>query len=111
MRVYPLFLYIGGMNAKNLTQKDHPKTETSAGLRLDQPAVYRIQLQGRLQASWASWFSNMQIEPVAGPAGQTITHLTGTVTDQPALHGILNHIRDLGIPLISVQLIEKLDGK
>lgn len=31
-----------------------------------------------------------------------ITTLTGEVADQPALHGLLTRIRDLGLPLLSV---------
>jgi hypothetical protein len=46
----------------------------------------------------------VQIEPIE--AGPTITILTGLVHDQAALHGVLNRIRDLSIPLLSVQLID-----
>jgi hypothetical protein len=38
-------------------------------------------------------------------SGRTVTLLSGEVADQSALHGLLNRIRYLGIPLISVQLI------
>ncbi|MCK4831871.1 MAG: hypothetical protein KAS81_03845, partial [Anaerolineales bacterium] len=38
-------------------------------------------------------------------SGRTVTLLSGEVADQSALHGLLNRIRDLSIPLISVQLI------
>ncbi|MBN1135512.1 MAG: hypothetical protein JXM73_02960 [Anaerolineae bacterium] len=41
------------------------------------------------------------LEMVQGPDGETV--LTGPVTDQAALHGILNRIRDLGVPLLSVR--------
>ena len=36
---------------------------------------------------------------------------TGIVQDQAALHGLLNRIRDLGIPLLSVQLINPVITK
>ena len=41
------------------------------------------------------------LEVVQGPDGETV--LTGPVIDQAALHGILNRIRDLGVPLLSVR--------
>jgi hypothetical protein len=41
------------------------------------------------------------LEMVRGPGGETV--LTGPVSDQAALHGILNRIRDLGVPLLSVK--------
>jgi hypothetical protein len=75
------------------------------GLRLDQPAVYQIQIQGRLRESWSRWFDDMEITIDSDAHGQSITCLTGEVTDQSALHGVLNRIRDLSLPLISVQLV------
>jgi len=80
-------------------------TKPQSGLRLDQPAVYQIQVQGRLKDSWSPWFDGMEVETVTDAAGLTVTRLSGEVSDQPALHGVLNRIRDLGIPLISVQLV------
>lgn len=80
-------------------------TTQQQGLRLDQPAIYQIQVQGRLKESWSHWFDDMAIEVVGGPTESTKTILTGELADQSALHGTLNRIRDLGIPLISVQLI------
>jgi hypothetical protein len=43
--------------------------------------------------------------------GTGVTELTGTVPDQSALFGLLCHIRDLGLPLISVEFIENLTGE
>jgi hypothetical protein len=40
------------------------------------------------------------LERVQGPDGKTV--LTGPVIDQAALHRILNRIRELGVPLVSV---------
>jgi hypothetical protein len=74
--------------------------ETSVRLGLDQPAVYEIQVQGRLDDGWASWFDAMAITVERG-----ITTLAGTVADQAALHGILIKIRDLGLPLLSVKRV------
>ena len=75
--------------------------DTSRRLGLDQPATYQIRVQGELGENWADRFSNMTITGEGG-----ITTLTGTVADQPALHGLLIKIRDLGLPLLSVNRIE-----
>ena len=65
------------------------------------PTIYEIRIKGHLSDRWADWFE-----------GLTFTHesdgttaLCGPLTDQAALHGLLNGIRDLGLPLISVQQI------
>jgi hypothetical protein len=61
--------------------------------------MYRIEVQGRLDESWTSWFDDM-----------TITTLSGVVADQAALHGLLARIRDLGLPLLSVQRLGQESG-
>jgi hypothetical protein len=64
----------------------------------DQPIHYQIRLGGHLGATWSAWFDGMQI--TCTEAGETL--LTGPVADQAALHGLLHKLRDLGIPLISL---------
>ena len=66
------------------------------------PARYRIRVQGQLGPQWADWFADFTLswqEP-----DQTV--LVGQVVDQAALHGLLNIIRDLGLPLLEVQRLE-----
>jgi len=65
-----------------------------------QPKIFEIRLQGHLDARWASWFDGMNITLTEN--GETI--LTGPVADQAALHGLLKKVRDLGVPLLSVQI-------
>ncbi len=65
-------------------------------------AVYEIRIQGILDAQRADWFPGMSIHSL--PEGDTV--LAGPVVDQAALHSLLSRIRDLGVPLISVQRIE-----
>ncbi|MBN1659345.1 MAG: hypothetical protein JXA93_13150 [Anaerolineae bacterium] len=60
---------------------------------------YEIRFEGYLSAHRAQMFEGMEM--VQGPDGETV--LTGPVLDQAALHGILNRIRDLGVPLLSVR--------
>ncbi|WP_296602462.1 hypothetical protein [Nocardioides sp.] len=72
-----------------------------------EPGWYEIRLQGRLDERWAAWFEGMTVEPA--PDGVTL--LRGQVLDQAALHGILARLRDLGIPLISVQPVRAGDER
>ena len=69
---------------------------------LTTPATYRIRVQGQLRPEWVSCFGGLTLswqEP-----GQTV--FVGQVVDQSALHGILNTIRDLGLPLLEVLCLE-----
>jgi hypothetical protein len=63
---------------------------------------YRIRLKGHLAAHWAEWFDGMTITRLDN--GETL--IKGPVVDQAALHGMLNHIRDLGLPLLAVDRVE-----
>jgi hypothetical protein len=67
----------------------------------DEPMVYQIRIRGQLGAAWADWFEGLTI--TLEKDGDTL--LTGRVIDQAALHGLLRKIRDLGIPLVSVNQI------
>lgn len=63
---------------------------------------YAIRLKGHLDNRWAGWFEGMTI--VLENDGVTL--LTGPVFDQAELHGLFRKIRDLGMPLISVNRID-----
>ena len=65
------------------------------------PSHYQIKVKGRLGSQWSDWFEGMTIESEGA-----VTTITGKVLDQPALHGLLVRIRDLGLPLISVKRVE-----
>lgn len=90
---------------KNTGTRGIRVSKNPSGLRLDQSAIYQIRVQGRIKESWSHWFDDMEIEVVREPSEATMTILTGVLADQSALHGMLNRLRDLGIPLISVELI------
>jgi hypothetical protein len=68
----------------------------------DAPLVYQIRLKGHLGSEWADWFDGLTI--TLEDNGDTL--LTGLVSDQAALHGLLKKVRDLGMPLISVSPVE-----
>ena len=72
------------------------------------PAVYEIRIEGVLGEMWASWFNGLSIVTHIDEAdpSHAITTLSGPITDQPALHGVLNKIRDLNLVLISVLRVE-----
>jgi hypothetical protein len=59
---------------------------------------YEIRVQGRLDDRWAAWFDGLGLSRTDDGA----TLLRGPVTDQAALHGLLQKLRDLGVPLLSV---------
>lgn len=67
-----------------------------------QPGRYEIRLKGRLDARWTGWFDGMSLSHESD--GTTV--ISGPVTDQTALHGLLRKVRDLGLPLISVRRVE-----
>lgn len=64
---------------------------------------YEIRVSGRLGSSWADWFEGLEIRDEPDTEGVSRTTVISGVMDQPALHGTLNKIRDLGIPLLSVR--------
>ncbi len=70
--------------------------------QFDQTATYQIKVQGRLDERWAHWFDGMSITSEPAEDGSTVTALTGPVVDQAALYGLINRMRDLGLPLVSV---------
>ena len=64
----------------------------------DQAGQYEIRLEGHLDTRWAAWFDGLALTHETD--GTTV--LNGPVVDQAALHGLLQKVRDLGLPLISV---------
>ncbi len=64
--------------------------------------VYLIKVQGRLHDRWSDWFNGMTITSETAGDGSIITTLTCEVIDQSALHGILEEILNLNLPLISL---------
>ena len=60
--------------------------------------TYRIHVSGLVDDRWSEWFGDLSI----ARQGDGTTMLVGPVADQPALHGAFALIRDLGLPLLSV---------
>jgi hypothetical protein len=66
---------------------------------------YEIRIRGHLETRWAAWFDGMTLSHE--PDGSTV--LRGAVIDQSALHGLLQKVRDIGLPLVSVAYVEPPD--
>jgi hypothetical protein len=66
-----------------------------------QPVVYEIRIKGHLGPQRMDWFDGLNI--TLEENGDTL--LIGPVIDQAALHGVLKKIRDLGMPLLSVNSV------
>ena len=65
--------------------------------------MHQIRIQGKLDQRWSEWFEGFTL--AVDSDGNTI--LTGLVIDQAALHGLLRRIGDLGVTLISVNLLDQ----
>jgi len=74
--------------------------ETSPGDH--NPGQYEIRLKGHLAPRWAAWFDGLSLS--SEDDGTTI--ISGPVPDQAALHGLLQRVRDIGLPLVSVTQVE-----
>jgi hypothetical protein len=68
----------------------------------DEPRIFEIRIQGHLSQQWQDWFEGLII--TLEEEGNTL--LSGPVADQSALHGILKRIRNLGMPLLSVNSLD-----
>jgi hypothetical protein len=77
---------------------------------LTQSATYRIRIAGRVRNGWSDYMAGLQEDLLQEKSGN-ITVLSGTVPDQSALFGLLCHIRDMGLPLISVEFIKNQKGE
>jgi hypothetical protein len=64
----------------------------------DMPARYQIQVRGALDPRWSAWFDQLAITHDA--EGNTL--LAGLISDQAALYGLINRLRDLGMTLLAV---------
>lgn len=72
---------------------------TSPGRRV--PAGYRLRVDGHLDDHWSAWFGDLTLTHESDGT----TSLSGVVADQAELHGLLSKVRDLGVTLISVEVI------
>jgi hypothetical protein len=76
--------------------------EINSEMNPGQPMLYQIRIKGHLGCQWTDWFEGLAITQENN--GETL--LTGAVIDQAALHGLLKKVRDLGMPLLSVNRVK-----
>ena len=65
----------------------------------------KIRVKGQIDQHWSDWFDDLTVTHT----DQNETVLTGPIVDQAALHGLLARLRDLGLPIVSVNLSEEAD--
>jgi hypothetical protein len=65
-------------------------------------AVYEIRVKGHLDGRWSAWFDGLHITN----SENGVAVLSGKIVDQAALHGVLNKVRNLNLPLISVSSVD-----
>jgi hypothetical protein len=63
---------------------------------------YEVRLTGHLDAHWTAWFDGLTVSH----ENDGTTAITGEVVDQAALHGLIQRVRDLGLPLVSVRKVD-----
>lgn len=66
-----------------------------------EPGLHVFRIKGHLDDHWADWFNGLSLSRENG--GTTI--LYGPLVDQAAFHGVLASIRDLGLPIVSVECV------
>jgi hypothetical protein len=72
---------------------------------MDAPRIYEIRVEGHLTDRWSDWFEGMAIRQE--PDGETV--LTGPLSDQAALFGVLTRIHDLNLVLVSVRRVSPVE--
>ena len=74
-------------------------------IKMYRPARYCIKVSGAINEKWFSYHEGMVVEAERSGQKRPLTTLTGQVTDQAALMGILNYLYDMQCPLISVEYL------
>jgi len=71
--------------------------------QIDRAAQYQIRVEGSIHPAGADWLEGFSVSVSANP---TITTLTGQLADQAALHGLLQTLYSLGLPLLNVERLD-----
>jgi hypothetical protein len=69
--------------------------------------IYELRVKGHLDDRWSDWLGDLAMQRQEDGT----TMLVGPVVDQAALHGVINRIRDLGLPLLSVKRTGPCSGQ
>ena len=76
---------------------------SSRRLLYDLPGSYRIRVHGLLDPSWSNRLGDLAITARRAAGQEPVTTLSGEVTDQAALMGVLSTLYDMGFPLLKVE--------
>lgn len=68
-----------------------------------QPGFYLIMVHGWIDQSWREWLNGMSLTPIGHDRDVGLTILSGWIADQASLRGIMNHIWDLNLSIITLQ--------
>jgi hypothetical protein len=101
MRPHHIPSYLSINHESPERRKEDKMSELSTGPQ-HHPGRYEIRLKGHLDSRWAAWFDGLSLTNDSD--GTTV--LQGQVVDQAALHGLLQKVRDVGLPLVSVTQVQ-----
>ncbi len=68
--------------------------------------IYQIKVQGQIDPNWSEWFGGMDVSYETGPDGNQVTCFTGCLPDQAALRGVMDHLWDLNLVILSVHRMD-----
>ncbi len=98
MRAHHVAFYGATVTADDRTTDGTPATSAADHEGIPQ---YEIRVKGHLGSRWAAWFDGLTL--TSRDDGTTM--IRGPVIDQAALHGLLQKLRDICLPLVSVTQI------
>jgi hypothetical protein len=67
----------------------------------------QIRVKGQIDERWSDWLDGLAVTHT----GEGETVLTGSILDQSALYGLISKLRDLGLPLLAVNLYEEVSNE
>jgi hypothetical protein len=95
------------MEPRLMTIKNKAANKTNLPEAFESGGIFEIEIKELLEDYWQKWFERMTLTRVENDQRHKgFTTIRGYIPDQPALHGLLDKVRDLNLTLISVQRID-----